>query len=145
MGENKERVLIVCTGNSCRSQMAEGLLRDMAGDRFEVHSAGSHPAGYVTPMAIQAMGEIGIDISHQYSKSLTQFMGQSFDHVLTVCDNANEFCPDFPGDHRRVHRDFHDPTRTLGTEETRLVAFLRVQDDLREWLRELFDLSPPGS
>lgn len=140
MDEKKERVLILCTGDSCRSQIGEGLLRQMAGDRFEVHSAGSQPAGYVAPMAVQVMQEIGIDISHHHSKSLALFLGQRFDHVLTVCDNANEACPVFPGKHRRVHRDFYDPMRMLGTEEERLTAFRQVRDDLQTWLRELFDL-----
>jgi arsenate reductase len=138
--DHKERVLILCTGNACRSQMAEGLLRHMAGDRFAVYSAGSDPAGYVHPLAVRAMAEIGIDISHQQSKSMYQFLGQPFDVVLTVCDHANEVCPFFPGDYRRVHRDFYDPGRASGTEEERMAVFRRVRDEIRDWLRELFNL-----
>ena len=140
----RARVLILCTGNSCRSQMAEGLLRHMAGDRFEVHSAGSQPAGYVTPMAIQVMKEIGIDISNHSSKSMHLFLGQPFDYVLTVCDNANEACPLFPGNYRRIHRDFYDPTRTVGSELQRLAAFRQVRDELKAWLQELFYIPEDG-
>ena len=105
---DRQRVLFVCTGNSARSQMAEGLLRHEAGDRFEVFSAGTHPT-QVRPEAIVVMREIGIDISPHRSKSVDEFAGQAFDYVITVCDNANETCPVFPGRARRLHWPFEDP------------------------------------
>src|SRR5918996_986710 len=105
---DKQRVLILCTGNSARSQMAEGLLRHDAGARFEVESAGTKP-GHIRPEAIAAMKEIGIDISAHRSKHVDEFAGQDFDYVLTVCDNANESCPVFPGMARQLHRNFEDP------------------------------------
>lgn len=131
----KERVLILCTGNSARSQMAEGLLRHMAGDRFDVFSAGTLET-YVRPQAIEAMREIGIDIREQYSKSQDRFAGQPFDYVITVCDNAREHCPNFPGKAARIHWSVDDPAFTGTTEEERLAAFRRVRDELAERLRE---------
>jgi arsenate reductase len=130
------RVLILCTGNSARSQMAEGLLRRDAGDRFEVSSAGTDPKP-VRPEAIAVMREIGIDISAQRSKHVDEFAGQSFDYVLTVCDNAKETCPVFPAATRLIHRDFPDPASLSGkvSEAERLVLFRRVRDDLRAFLR----------
>jgi arsenate reductase len=132
----KARVLILCTGNSARSQMAEGLLRRDAGDRFEVSSAGTDPKP-VRPEAIAVMREIGIDISAQRSKHVDEFAGQSFDYVLTVCDNAKETCPVFPAATRLIHRDFPDPASLSGkvSEAERLVLFRRVRDDLRAFLR----------
>ena len=130
----KERVLILCTGNSARSQMAEGLLRRLAGDRFEVFSAGTSP-GAVRPEAISAMKEIGIDISRHQSKHMDVFAGQSFDYVLTVCDNAREACPYHPGHTRRIHHAFADPASVVGSEEERLAAFRRVRDEIKEYLR----------
>ncbi|HEY8204903.1 MAG TPA: arsenate reductase ArsC [Pyrinomonadaceae bacterium] len=132
----KQRVLILCTGNSARSQMAEGLLREMAGDRFEVQSAGVAPS-FVRPEAIQAMQEIGIDISHHRSKSVDEFKGQSFDYVITVCDNANEQCPVFPGNTQRIHWSIEDPPAAQGDEQTRLAVFRRVRDELRDRLKSL--------
>ena len=129
-----QRVLILCTGNSARSQMAEGLLRSLAGDRFEVFSAGTKPAS-VRPEAIAVMSEIGIDISGHRSKHLDEFDGQHFDYVLTVCDNANENCPVYPAGTVRVHRSFEDPAAVKGTEEERLTAFRRVRDQLSAYLR----------
>ncbi|HQY66511.1 MAG TPA: arsenate reductase ArsC, partial [Pyrinomonadaceae bacterium] len=111
---DKEKVLILCTGNSARSQMAEGLLRDIAGDRFDVVSAGTL-ASFVRPQAIAVMAEIGIDISGHRSKCLDEFFGQSFDYVITVCDNANETCPIFPGRAKRIHWSFDDPAEAVGT------------------------------
>jgi arsenate reductase len=137
---NKQRVLILCTGNSARSQMAEGLLRARNGDRFDVYSAGSAPAGQVLPGAITAMQEIGIDISGHTSKSLVQFVDQAFDYVLTVCDNANETCPVFPGGGQRIHRNFTDPAAFPPGD--RLPVFRRVRDEIAAWLDELFDLPP---
>ena len=130
----KQRVLILCTGNSARSQMAEGLLRQDAGDRFEVESAGTKP-GNVRLEAVAAMREIGIDISSHRSKHVDEFQNQSFDHVLTVCDNAMETCPIYPGQTNRIHRNFEDPAAVEGSEEERLAAFRRVRDQIREYLR----------
>lgn len=132
---NRKRVLILCTGNSARSQMAEGLLRHDAGDRFEVFSAGTRPS-HVRPEAIAAMGELGIDISGHRSKSVEELIGQHFDYVLTVCDNAKESCPVFPGESVRIHRSFDDPAEVPGSEEERLAVFRRVRDELREYFRE---------
>jgi len=132
----KQRVLILCTGNSARSQMAEGLLRHEAGDRFEVFSAGISPS-YVRSEAINAMRELGIDISGQRSKSVEEFTGQEFDYVITVCDNANEHCPVFPGTTQRIHWSFEDPAATVGDEATRLAVFRRVRDDIRVKLKTL--------
>ncbi|HTX39344.1 MAG TPA: arsenate reductase ArsC [Bryobacteraceae bacterium] len=130
---DKKRVLILCTGNSARSQMAEGLLRHDAGERFEVFSAGTRPSR-VRPEAIAAMREVGIDISGQRSKSVDEFAAQSFDYVLTVCDNARESCPIFPGHGVRLHRSFDDPAAVQGSDEERLAEFRRVRDELREYL-----------
>lgn len=129
------KVLILCTGNSARSQMAEGLLRHEKGPEFDVYSAGTKP-GYVRPEAIQAMKEIGIDISNHRSKSIDEFAGQEFDYIITVCDHANEQCPVFPGRAHRLHHSFEDPPAPeVGTDEERLQIFCRVRDEIREWLR----------
>jgi arsenate reductase len=130
----KERVLILCTGNSARSQMAEGLLRHAAGDRFEVESAGTRP-GRVRPEAIAVMKELGIDISGHRSKHVEEFEGRPFDYVLTVCDNARESCPVFFGAAKRLHKDFEDPAALQGTEEERLALFRRVRDEIRDYLK----------
>jgi len=132
---NKKRVLILCTGNSARSQMAEGILRHDGGEAFEAESAGVKP-GSVRPEAIQVMREIGIDISGHRSKSVDEFIGQEFDYVITVCDNANETCPVFPGKTQRIHQSFEDPPppRVKSEEET-LSIFRRVRDEIREWMR----------
>ena len=131
----KKRVLILCTGNSARSQMAEGLLRHDGGGRFEVESAGTHP-GSVRPEAVEAMREIGVDISGQRSKSVDEFAGREFDCVITVCDNAKENCPVFPSKTERVHWSFDDPAAAGGSVERRLAVFRRVRDEIRERLRE---------
>src|SRR5208283_3771057 len=128
----KKRVLILCTGNSARSQMAEGLLRHDAGERFEVSSAGTRPS-QVRPEAIAVMYELGIDISGHRSKSVEEFSGQSFDYVLTVCDNAKESCPVFPGKSVTIHRSFEDPAALQGSEEQRLALFRRVRDELKDY------------
>ncbi len=130
----KQRVLILCTGNSARSQMAEGLLRHLAGDRFEVFSAGTRPS-VVNPLAIEAMQEVGIDISGHRSKSLTEFLDQPFDYVITVCDQAAEACPVFPGPAQRIHWSFPDPAAVTGTPDVRLAAFRRVRDAINKQLR----------
>ena len=133
MNERK-RVLILCTGNSARSQMAEGLLRDLAGDRFEVASAGVAPA-QVRPEAITAMRELGIDISQQRSKSVDEFANQNFDYVITVCDNANEQCPVFPANTKRIQWSFRDPAAARGDEESRLQVFRKIRDEILAQLR----------
>jgi arsenate reductase len=130
----RKRVLILCTGNSARSQMAEGLLRDLAGDRFEVASAGVSPTE-VRPEAISAMNEIGIDISSHRSKSVDEFTGHEFDYVITVCDNANQQCPVFPGKTERIHWSFEDPAAAQGDEQSRLAVFRRVRDEILHRLR----------
>ena len=134
----KQRVLILCTGNSARSQMAEGLLRARGNKRFDVYSAGSEPSGFVWPGAVQAMREIGIDISHHTSKSMMQFIEHPFDYVLTVCDNAAENCPVFPGSGQRIHHNFTDPAKF--PEDEQLPVFRRVRDEIDAWLKDLFNL-----
>jgi arsenate reductase (thioredoxin) len=130
----KKRVLILCTGNSARSQMAEGLLRHDAGERFDVESAGTKPSR-LRPEAVAAMRELGIDISGHRSKSVDEFAGRQFDYVLTVCDNAKESCPIFPGHTVTIHHNFEDPAALQGPEESRLAAFRRVRDEIREYLK----------
>lgn len=129
------RVLILCTGNCVRSQMAEGLLRQLGGSGYEVHSAGSKPNGWVSPLAIEAMGKIGIDISGHLSKSVAEFEGQKFDTVITVCDSAAEECPVFPGS-ERIHWSIWDPGSATGSQEEKLAAFCRVRDELASRLRQ---------
>src|SRR6202790_3789986 len=124
-----KRVLILCTGNSARSQMAEGLLRSLSGDRFEVASAGTKPS-IVRPEAIAVMSELGIDISSHRSKHVREFDGQHFDYVITVCDHANESCPIFPDDTERIHWSFPDPAAVEAGEAERLAAFRSVRDAL---------------
>ena len=124
-------VLILCTANSCRSQMAEGFLKTAAADFFEVASAGSQPAGFVHPLAVQVMGEIGIDISAHRSKSLTEFLNKQVEAVITVCGKADGACPLFPGDVRRHHWPFDDPASAEGTTEEKLAVFRLVRDQMR--------------
>ena len=130
---NKQRVLILCTGNSARSQMAEGLLRSIAGERFEVFSAGTEPVG-LNPNAVAAMNQIGMDISGYRSKSVEEFSGQQFDYVITVCDNAREACPYFPGGGKRIHHSFEDPASARQDQQSEL--FGRVRDEISAWLQE---------
>jgi len=130
---DKKRVLILCTGNSARSQMAEGLLRHDAGNRFEAESAGTKPS-FVRPEAIAVMKELGIDISGHRSKSAAEFDGQKFDYVITVCDSARETCPVFFGEAKRLHRGFDDPAGLDAPEPERLALFRRVRDELRGYL-----------
>ena len=137
---NKTRVLILCTGNSARSQMAEGLLRHDGGDRFEVESAGTRP-GHVRPEAIAVMREIGIDLTGHWSKHVDTFKGQTFDYVLTVCDNAREVCPVLPGAGRMIHHSFDDPAACDGSDEEKSAEFRRVRDEIRAYLKEF----PPAS
>lgn len=132
MSEDKQSILVLCTGNSARSQMAEGIIRHLYGDRFEVFSAGTHPS-LVRPEAIKAMAEIGIDISGHRSKSVEEFAGREIDYVLTVCDNARENCPYFPARTNVIHHSFDDPASVEGDEETRLSAFRKVRDQIRDY------------
>ena len=132
---DKKRVLIICTGNSARSQMAEAILRHEAGDRFDVFSAGVKPT-QVRTEAVAAMREIGIDISSQRSKSVDQFIGQDFDYVITVCDNARETCPVFPGKAVRVHQAFEDPPPSSAVDSGSMTnIFRRVRDEIRKWMK----------
>jgi arsenate reductase len=133
----RTKVLFLCTHNSARSQMAEGLLRHLAGDRFEAHSAGTE-ATHVRPLAIRAMAEIGVDISGQESKTLARYVKEPFDHVITVCDDANEACPVFLGAKSRLHWSFRDPSRADGTEEERLAVFRMVRDEIRRRIDHRF-------
>lgn len=126
----KPNVLILCTGNSCRSHMAEGILRAAAGDLIEVHSAGSKPAGYVHPKAIQVLREIGIDISGHTSKHMNEFLNRNIATVITVCGNADQACPVYPGQVNRYHWGFEDPAHAKGTEEEVLAEFRRVRDQI---------------
>ncbi len=134
------RVLFLCTHNSARSQMAEGLLREIGGDQFEVFSAGTE-ATKVRPLAIKAMAELGIDISHQRSEVLTEYLNQPFDYVITVCDQANETCPVFPGARHRLHWSFPDPSKATGDEAAQLAVYRQVRDSIaariREWVASL--------
>jgi arsenate reductase len=127
---SKGRVLVLCTHNSARSQMAEGFLRDLAGDRFEVESAGTEARG-VNPLAIRAMAEAGVDLSGHTSKTLDRFLGEPWDYVITVCDSANESCPVFPEARTRLHWSFDDPSAAHGTDDERLAVFRRVRDEIR--------------
>jgi arsenate reductase (thioredoxin) len=129
----KTKVLFLCTHNSARSQMAEGLLRHLARDRFEVMSAGTE-ATHVRPLAVRAMDEVGIDISGQESKTLDRYVGEPFDYVITVCEEANEACPFFPGAAERLHWSLPDPAAAQGTEEERLEVFRSVRDLLRDYI-----------
>jgi len=127
----KPRVLILCTGNSCRSHMAEGILRAVAGDILEVHSAGSNPAGYVHPKAVAVLSEIGIDISAHASKHMNEFLDRDIETVITVCGNADQACPVFPGQVNRHHWPFDDPAHATGSDEEVTEMFRRVRDEIR--------------
>jgi arsenate reductase len=133
----RKRVLFLCTGNSARSQMAEGLLRHLAGDRFEVFSAGVEPS-FVRPQAIAAMNEIGIDISPHRSKSVDAFLDEQLDYVITVCDHASQRCPVFPGTVERIHWSIDDPV-VGGSEERQLEAFRRARDELQQSIRAFIE------
>ncbi len=135
----KRRVLFLCTGNSCRSQMAEGFLRHLGGDRFEVASAGIEPST-VHPLAIAAMREVAIDISGQRSKSVMEFLGEDFTYVVTVCDGANERCPIFPGTVRRLHWSLQDPAAAVGSEAERMRVFRRVRDQIAQRIRGFVEM-----
>ncbi|MBI3963993.1 MAG: arsenate reductase ArsC [Chloroflexi bacterium] len=130
MADQRQRVLFLCTHNSARSQMAEGLLRHLAGDRFDVASAGTE-ATHVRPLAIRAMSELGIDVSGQESKLLDRYLDQPWDYVITVCDHANDSCPIFPGGRNRLHWSFPDPSKATGTEDEQLAVYREVRDAIR--------------
>lgn len=131
MSDAKPTVLILCTGNSCRSHLAEGILRAAAGDFLTIASAGSKPAGYVHPLAIRAMAEIGIDISAHTSKHLGEFLAAPVETVITVCGNVDQACPIFPGQVNRHHWPFDDPAHATGTDEEKLEVFRRVRNEIR--------------
>ena len=133
----KKRVLFICTHNAARSQMAEGLLRALYGNRYEVFSAGTEP-GRVSPYAIRVMAEIGIDIVAHRSKGLQEFLDQKFDYVITVCDHAKESCPYFPGSKKILHKSFEDPSALMGTEEEIMAGFRRIRDEIRNWIENEF-------
>lgn len=139
-GEETEKkgVLFLCTGNSARSQMAEGALRHFAGDRFKVASAGTHPVG-LSPYAAEAMREIGIDISHHVSERVDQYLDQRFDYVITVCNQAQEACPIFPGASSMLHWSFEDPAKAEGTYEQRLIVFRKIRDEIAGRVRLFID------
>ena len=132
----RKQVLFLCTGNSCRSQMAEGLVNHYLGDEWKACSAGTDPAGYVHPLAVQAMSDLGIDIALQRSKSIEEFREADFDTVVTVCDDAAENCPVWLGKGRKIHIGFEDPARATGSYEERLAVFRRIRDEIRQ---EVFD------
>lgn len=131
MSTTKPSVLILCTGNSCRSHLAEGILRAAAGDILTVHSAGSKPAGYVHPLALRVMQEIGIDLAAHTSKHMNEFLTAQIETVITVCGNADQACPVFPGQVNRHHWPFDDPAHATGSEEEILAVFRRVRDEIR--------------
>ena len=132
MAEPKPTVLILCTGNSCRSHMAEGILRASAGDLLDVQSAGSVPAGHVHPLAVRVMQEIGIDISHHHSKHLDEFINQDIETVITVCGITDAVCPAFSGQTDKYHWPFDDPAKAEGDEDAQLAIFRRVRDEIRD-------------
>lgn len=140
MRSSKPKVLFLCTGNSARSQMAEGYLRHVAGDHFEALSAGVEPT-HLNPLAIEAMSEIGIDISHQKSKNVVTLLGQHIPYVVTVCDNAKERCPIFPRTYKFLYWSFDDPAAAQGTHEEKLAVFRRVRDEIAQKIDK--ELVPP--
>ena len=130
--DTKPTVLILCTGNSCRSHMAEGILKSAAGESLNVQSAGSNPAGYVHPLAIKALGEIGIDISSNTSKHMNEFLQQDVETVITVCGNADQACPVYPGQVNRFHWPFFDPAKAEGSEEDIYEKFKTVRNEIQK-------------
>jgi arsenate reductase (thioredoxin) len=134
MAGQKKRVLVLCTGNSCRSQMAEGWINRLLGDRWEARSAGTAPAARVHPLAIRAMAEVGVDISAGRPEHVAAYLDQPWDLVVTVCDSAQEACPTFPRPVSRLHVSFFDPATTAGTEDERMAVFRRVRDEIRDRL-----------
>lgn len=137
VSKEKKRVLFICTHNAARSQMAEGLLRALHGNRYEVFSAGTEP-GRVSPYAIKVMAEIGIDIGAHRAKSLLEFLDQAFDYVVTVCDHAKESCPYFPRGKKILHQSFEDPSTLTGPKEEIMAGFRRIRNEIRQWIEEEF-------
>jgi len=135
----RKRVLILCTGNSCRSQMAAGWVNHLLGDRWEARSAGTSPAERVHPLAVRAMAEVGIDVSRHVPQHVDRFVREPWDLVITVCDSARETCPNFPGRVRRTHVSFEDPALSRGTDDERLVVFRRIRDEIRTRLIPTID------
>jgi arsenate reductase (thioredoxin) len=133
---NKKSVLFLCTHNSCRSQIAEGLLRSLYPDNYDVYSAGVVKTS-VQPLAIKVMDEIDIDISNQSSKSIEVYKDRQFDYVVTVCDNAREVCPFFPGKNI-IHKNFNDPSQIEGTDKEKMQAYRKIRDEIREWIKQTF-------
>ena len=136
--ENKTKVIFICTGNSCRSQMAEGLLRDMAGDRFEVFSAGSHPSR-LHPASIIVMAELGIDISNHSADSIDKYLDKDIDIVITVCDNARQVCPVFPGNVKQIHWSIDDPFHGWGAEPSDLIPYRETRETLKDRLESFIN------
>jgi arsenate reductase len=134
----KIKVLFICTHNSARSQMAEGILKNLYSDRYEVYSAGTEPTS-INPHAIKVMAEIGIDISSHRVKSVEEFLGMNFDYIVTVCDHAKETCPYFPGSGKKLHQCFSDPSQFTGTENDILTGFRRVRDEIKDWIENTFN------
>lgn len=137
MDEEKKKIIFICTHNSCRSQIAEGLFRHLYGDYYEVYSAGSEPTA-INPLAVKAMEEIGIDITNQYSKSINQFLEHKFDYVVTVCDSARSSCPFFPNGKHYIHKSFKDPSEISGSGKEKMEAFRKTRDKIEQWLKQLF-------
>ena len=136
--ENKTKVIFICTGNSCRSQMAEGLLRYMAGDRFEVFSAGSHPS-HLHPASIIVMAELGIDISNHSADSIDEYLDKDIDIVISVCDNARQVCPVFPGDVQQIHWSIDDPFHGWGAEPSDLIPYRETRETLKDRLESFIN------
>jgi arsenate reductase (thioredoxin) len=133
----EKRVLFICTHNSARSQMAEGLMNALPGNQYEAFSAGTEPS-QVNPYAIKSMSEINIDISTNSSKNIYEFEGLEFNYIITVCDNAKERCPVFPGGGKHIHKGFTDPSRAKGSDDQKLMAFRMVRDEIRDWIKKNF-------
>ena len=134
MAKAKKRVLVLCTGNSCRSQMAEGWINHLLGESWEARSAGTEPAARVHPLAVRAMAEVGVDISRGVPESVRAYLGEPWDLVVTVCDSAKETCPTFPRPVPKIHVSFYDPAAAEGTEDERMDVFRRVRDEIRDRL-----------
>ena len=136
---NKKKVIFICIGNSCRSQMAEGLLREMAGDRFEVYSAGTHPSK-VHPISIKVMNEININISTHASDPIDKYFGHGIDYVITLCDTAREFCPTFPGKSKKIHWSVDDPFRSWKNDHKIIGRYRKTRDELQERIEQFIDI-----
>ena len=135
--KDKKKVLFICTHNSARSQMAEGFMNALLGDHYEAWSAGTDPS-VVNPTAVKVMAEVGIDLSVHHSKGIEGFLAREWDYVVTVCDNANEACPLFPGGRERIHKGFRDPGRIDGSDAEKLILFRQVRDQIKEWIKATF-------